>query len=52
MQTAECPKCGGQGATIISEVNNQYDRTHLQWDTCGSCGGDGWIELEEDDDDL
>ena len=50
MEKAECPKCGGQGAVIISEVNDQYDRTHLQWDDCGHCGGTGSVEIEQEDD--
>jgi hypothetical protein len=35
---------------IISETNDQYDRTHLQWDDCGNCGGEGWVEIEPEDD--
>lgn len=45
----ECPTCGGQGAVIISESNDQYDRVHLQWDTCRHCGGEGSVEVEGDD---
>ena len=50
MEMRECPKCGGQGSVIISEVNNQYDRTSLQWDDCCRCGGTGEIEIEWEDD--
>ena len=49
MDKAECKACGGQGAVIISEVCDQYDRVHLQWDTCGWCGGHGWVEIEPGD---
>ena len=50
MDKTECPKCRGQGAVIISESNDQYDRTHLQWDACGRCGGTGSIDIEPEDD--
>jgi DnaJ-class molecular chaperone len=46
----ECPTCGGQGAVIISEVNDQYDRTHLTWEDCRTCGGEGSVEIEPEDD--
>jgi DnaJ-class molecular chaperone len=46
----ECPKCGGQGRVLISEVNTQYDRTLLDWKDCRTCGGAGSIEIEEEDD--
>ena len=49
METAECPKCGGEGAVIISEMNDQYDRVHLQWGDCCRCGGTGSIEIEQED---
>lgn len=49
MEKAECETCGGQGATIINEWCDQYDRAHLQWDVCRVCGGNGWVEIEEDD---
>ena len=50
METAECPKCRGQGAVITGEVNDQYDRTWLQWDDCCRCGGTGSVEIEQEDD--
>ena len=46
----ECPTCGGEGAVIISEYNDQYDRSHLAWDTCRTCGGNGSLEPEPEDD--
>ena len=46
----ECPACHGQGIVISSEVNDQYDRTHLQWEDCRRCGGEGLVEIEPDDD--
>lgn len=51
MHKIECPKCGGQGAMLIIEICDQYDNVHLQWDTCGHCGGEGQIELEPEEDD-
>lgn len=50
MEKAECPKCMGEGAVIISEINDQYDRTHLAWGDCCRCGGTGWVEIEAEDD--
>ena len=50
MDKTECPKCGGQGSVLISEVNTQYDRTILQWDDCLECRGQGWVEIEWEDD--
>lgn len=50
METAECPKCGGEGAVIIHEYNDQYDRTHLAWGDCCRCGGTGSVEIEQEDD--
>ena len=50
METAECPKCRGQGSVIVSETNTQYDRWLLQWDDCSWCGGAGEIEIEPRDD--
>jgi len=49
-QSEECPACRGQGAVLISEVNDQYDRTHLQWADCDRCGGSGEVEIEPEDD--
>lgn len=28
---------------LISETCDQYDRVHLEWDICPTCGGEGWI---------
>ena len=50
MEMSECPKCGGQGGVIISEVNDQYDRTHLTWGDCDRCRGTGEVEIEREDD--
>ena len=50
MEKIECPKCAGQGAVIISEMNDQYDHTHIQWGDCCRCGGHGWVELEDEED--
>ena len=41
----ECPKCRGQGSIIMSEANE-----FLQWGNCCRCSGNGWIELEPEDD--
>jgi len=46
----ECPTCAGQGRVIVSEVNDQYDRTWIDWADCRTCGGEGSIEIEERDD--
>jgi hypothetical protein len=35
---------------IVSEGNDQYDHTWLQWDICRTCGGDGSLEIEPEDD--
>ena len=50
MDRTECPHCRGEGMVIISETNDQYDRTHLQWSDCARCGGEGWVEIEWEDD--
>ena len=50
MDRTECPKCGGEGAVIISEINDQYDRTHLDWGDCCRCRGTGWVEIEPEED--
>lgn len=51
MEMRECQKCGGQGAVLVTEVCDQYSRVHLQWDTCGHCGGAGEVEVEPREDD-
>lgn len=28
---------------LISETCDQYDRVHLEWEECPTCGGEGWI---------
>lgn len=50
MEKIECPKCGGEGALIIHEYCDQYDRVHLQWGDCCRCSGEGWVEIEPEDD--
>ena len=51
MQSEECPRCHGQGGVLISEVNDQYDHTWLQWGDCERCGGTGEVEIEIEEDD-
>lgn len=50
METAECPKCGGEGAVIGHEYCDQYDHVHLDWIDCDRCGGTGEVEIEQEDD--
>jgi len=45
-----CDRCRGSGLEVTSEWNDQYDRTHQSLDTCGDCGGEGTIIIEEEDD--
>ncbi len=50
MASERCDACRGEGVVIVSEWNDQYDRTHASYDTCPGCGGAGEIEVEADDD--
>lgn len=45
-----CDACRGEGVVMVSEWNDQYDRTHASYDTCPGCGGAGEIEIEPLDD--
>ena len=41
-----CDHCRGEGMVIVSEWNDQYDRTHASYDACPECGGTGEVEVE------
>ena len=47
-QMETCPRCGGEGLEVLSESNDQYDRTTQSYDTCRLCGGEGVVWLEFD----